>query len=179
MTTRICTILLSAAISVSFVLINAEKVFSQTVSNIKVDVVSVEPRTPFLNEHLSIYIDTRVNFKLVNTTNERLKLYGSDIDGVLQPVKYLLEFDKQSNEYLYPTRDNKPLDWEKVSLTYKKNRTLEPGESIEFVMEYASQTECGKHFKIAVYSKFGKSKEVKEIRSDDFFIGECKKKTSQ
>ena len=174
MTTRLFSTLFLFVGITSLLFVSSARVFSQTNRELKVDVISVQARTPYLNPHLAIHIDTKVKFRLTNTTNMQLKLYGSKIEGVLYPIRYLLEFDKQSNQYRYPERNNKPLKWSKVSEIYKDSEVIKPGESFEFESDYASQTSCGKYFKVTVTIGLGKSQKVKEVRSGEFSIGECK-----
>jgi hypothetical protein len=139
----------------------------------QITVFDIAEVKPFLISHLSKIADKKVTFRLLNNTRQEMVVYGSDIEGTLLPIKYLLRFNQKLNRWEYPTRNNKPVPWNEVSPTYKVEKNLKPGEYITFSSFFSSESDCGTRFKITAHVRLNKSKKTREIRSNEFTIAPC------
>lgn len=151
--------------------------FSQVLPDIKV--ASIEDIKPFTIEHMLRVVDKRINFQLYNTTSHSITIYGSEYgedNEYLQPIRYLITFDEKLGNWKYPTSSNKPIDWIKESPTYKKTKMLKPGEFLNFSHDFSSEDDCDQRLKFTTNMSFGKSKQVHEVRSEEFIVSKCKDK---
>lgn len=161
------TILLSCCLLI-FVSVNYSQKSAQiTISEIK-------EIKPFSIPHLAEIADRQVVFKLLNNTQYEITVFGSDLEGELRPIRYLLTYNKKINDWDYPTLNNQPVPWKEVSKIYKNEKLLKPGESITFSSFFSSVSDCGIRFKVTAQVKQNKSKKTQEIRSTEFMIGPCR-----
>lgn len=156
------TILIALFVLASFQL--ATK--GQEIANIKI--VSQEKPTPFYS-HLGL-VDRKVNFRLTNESDNPIIVYGTKFDEKLVPGAYYLKYDEKSGEWKYPTRDNKPLEWNKVSESEKDSIILCPKQSLDYDVLFSSETDSKYRFKITAYVSLEKDGKPIEIISDEFKI---------
>ncbi len=140
---------------------------------LSIKVLKKESIKPKQVPHLFKIDDIAVKFILSNNTRQDVKIYGSMINGRLDPVRYLLSYSKEAQDWEYPNPANGPIPWKDVSVTYKHAKTIRPGDTLEFSRTFASQTDCATRFKITVQVSIGKSSKTREIRSQEFVIGLC------
>jgi len=163
-------------VCLSFLFLFAEISLGQT--TLQVSVISIEETKPFPITHLHKTADRKVLFRFFNATNKPIKIFGSEVNQDLQPIRYLLRFDKNSNDWSYPTPSGKPVKWKNVSAIYKRFRVLQPGKFLDFSAFFSSIDDCGQKFKVTIQMGVYESKKTVEVRSEEFTIGECKKNTS-
>ena len=123
--------------------------------------------------HLSKYADRKVTFKLLNTSQKDIMIFGRNIEEGFNPTRYLLRLNKGQNKWEYPTPSGEPVKWNKVSSESKKVKILKPGEFITFTSYYSSEADCGQFFKVSVQIKIGKSKKTLELLSEQFETEPC------
>jgi hypothetical protein len=155
-----------------FVLTSVSVVHSQNLPTIAVSEIKKIERYPIA--HLGVYIDRKVIFKLSNPTGQRLVVFGTYVEGELNPIRYHLRFNKESKMWEYPTSDNKPLAWKRESFVNKHEKVLDPGDFLIFSSVRSSETDCGESYKVTVQVKIGKSKKTQEIVSEEFAMDLCK-----
>lgn len=146
---------------------------SQTVPTVSVS--EIKAKTPVMEPHLLKVIDREIILKLSNATQEPVVVYGADLKGVLQPVRYRLWFNKKTNRWEYPERSGKPVPWNKISSLYKHERILRPGEEILFSSFLSSTADCDQIYRFTVQVKVGKAKKPVEIVSGDVTVGTCER----
>ena len=145
---------------------------SQSIPSVVVDGILEKPRV--LAPHLLVFIDRVVTFKLMNNTKSPVVVFGSEVEGKLEPVRYRLWNNKKLNAWEYPTRLGKAIPWKEVSSTYKKERRLQPGEELHFYGYFSSESDCDQTYRVTVQIRIGKSKKTQEIVSEDISLGPCK-----
>lgn len=111
----------------------------------------------------------RVTFRLVNQSRTPLVVFGFKYDGGFEPTGYIITFDANRGEWVYPTNDNHPVNWSDTAREFKETLVLSPGKSITFTAEM-SQLEVGGRFRRTVYIASEKSKEPAEVRSEQFVL---------
>ena len=111
----------------------------------------------------------RVTFRLSNQSKDTLLVYGFKFDGEFDPTGYLISFDSGRGEWVYPTSNNQPVEWNATAKESKETIRVRPGDSIKFTAEMTQQ-EVGRRFKRTVYVSWEKNQEPIEVRSEDFIL---------
>jgi hypothetical protein len=111
----------------------------------------------------------RVIFRLINQSKNPLLIYGFKYDGEFEPTGYLIAFDANRGEWVYPTNDNHPVNWTETAREFKETLVLRPGTSITFTAEM-SQLEVGGRFLRTVYIASEKGEDPVEVRSEQFVL---------
>jgi len=111
----------------------------------------------------------RVIFKMINESNKPVIVYGLSFEGEFEPTGYIMDFDKSTGKWLYPTPDNRPITWNDISDLEKEKYILQPGKAIKFEAEM-SLAEVGKHFRRIVFVSFREREEPREIRGEEFVL---------
>lgn len=111
----------------------------------------------------------RVTFRLINQAKTPLLIYGFKYDGEFEPTGYLIAFDANRGEWVYPTNNNRPIEWNETAKEFKETITLRPGGSLKFTAEM-SQLEVGGRFKRTVYVASEKDQGPTEVRSEEFVL---------
>lgn len=145
---------------------------AQSLPRITVD--EIREKKPIMEPHLLRLIDREVIYKLSNTTQKRIVVYGTEVEGALQPIRYRLWLNKRLNRWEYPERSGKPVPWKNISSLYKEERILEPGESLLFNGFLSATADCDQFYRVTVQVKLGRSKKTVEILSDDVTVGPCR-----
>lgn len=111
----------------------------------------------------------RVTFRLSNKSKIPLLVHGFKYDGEFEPTGYLLAFDSDRSEWVYPTSKNRPIEWNEMAKESKATIRVRPGDSIKFTAEM-SQLEVGRRFKRTVYVAWEKNQEPIEVKSEKFIL---------
>jgi hypothetical protein len=139
---------------------------AQEIASIKI--VSQEKPTPFYS-HEGL-VDRKVNFRLNNNSDKPIIVYGTKYEGKLVPGGYFLKYDESFSDWKYPTRDNKPLEWKKVSSSEKDSIVLCAKDYLDFDVLFSSENDRNIRFKITAYVSLEKDGKPIEIISDEFKI---------
>lgn len=113
--------------------------------------------------------DRRVVFGLANQTSHPVVVYGFSFNDEFEPTGYLMDLDKSTGKWLYPTPENRPLTWRDVSELEKETYILPPGRTITFSAEL-SRAEVGKHFRRIVYVSSKEGEVPREVRGEEFVL---------
>jgi hypothetical protein len=95
--------------------------------------------------------NTSVTFRLLNESNKSLTVFGSEVEGRLDPTRYRLRLDTATGEWRYPANDGKSPTWESVSAARRTQLSLKPGESLTFSAVMSHDLDAGKPFKLAIW----------------------------
>ena len=126
-------------------------------------------RRPF--GHMGIYVDWKVTFSIENTSSNDVIVYGMDKeDCTIDPVLYLLSFNKKTGTWDYPNSSNAPTPWEKESSIMKHEKILRPGESIAFSRNVSRTSDCDLRMVYTAQIGAPKSKKTHEIRSEEYVV---------
>lgn len=140
---------------------------------------NAEEQPPQLIWHMAIYVDWKVTFTIENTSASDVIVYGWDQkDGTIDPVLYLLRFNKKTNSWDYPNSSNAPTPWEKESSIMKHEKLLKPGESLTFSRAFSRVSDCGRSVIVTAQIGAPKSKKTREIRSEEYVVPCSDKKPS-
>jgi len=132
---------------------------------------SAEEQAPKLIWHMAKYVDWKVTFSIENTSSSDIIVYGWDQkDGTIDPVLYLLRFNKKTNSWDYPNSSNAPTPWEKESSIMKHEKLLKPGESLAFSRAFSRVSDCGRRVIFTAQVSAPKSKKTHEIRSEEYVV---------
>lgn len=123
--------------------------------------------------HMAKYADRKVTYQFLNTSQNKVTVFGSEHEEEFKPIRYLLRFNKSQDKWEYPTPNGEPVKWNGVSKLHKKERILNPGEFITFINYYSSETDCGQLYKISIQIEVGNSKRTQELLSDSYETEPC------
>jgi|GEM_PF-3419656 len=132
-------------------------------------VISVVRMQKFRNRGHHPENNRRVTFRLSNQSKNTLLVYGFKYDGEFEPTGYLIAFDSDRGEWVYPTSNNRPVEWNETAKESNETIRLRPGDSIKFTAEM-SQLEVGGRFKRTVYVAWEKYQKPIEVRSAEFIL---------
>jgi hypothetical protein len=111
----------------------------------------------------------RVRFQLINKSKTPIIVYGFKDGADFDPTGYLLEFNKKTSRWEYPNPDDKPAEWDEVSIGFKSKVTLRPNESIKFLAEMSS-LEVGSRFRCTIYISSDENGKHCEVQGTPFVL---------
>lgn len=111
----------------------------------------------------------KVIFKMVNESTKSVTVYGTRFDDGFEPTGYIITFDANTGQWVYPNSDNSPIAWSNRSEFDREKFVLLPGKSLAFEAEM-SRAEAGVRFKRTAYISFKEGEEPIEIRGDEFVL---------
>lgn len=121
--------------------------------------------------HLLKYVDWSLEYSITNNSKKDLIVFGRDLgNGVIDPVRYVLIYDKEVKTWNYPNPQNAPISWKLVSGAEKHRLILRPGQSLSFVREVSREQDCGRKMIVTAQVSNTGTKETREIRSDEYRV---------
>ncbi|MCC6826069.1 MAG: hypothetical protein IT172_10035 [Acidobacteria bacterium] len=158
-------------IAIVFILLILLGTSSAGQSPVRFWATSAEEQAPQLVRHMAIYVDWKVTFTIENTSSNDVIVYGMDKgDGTIDPVLYLLRFNKKTSSWDYPNSSNAPTPWKKESSIMKHEKILKRGESLTFSRAFSRVSNCGRRVIFTAQIGAPRSKKTHEIRSEEYVV---------
>lgn len=111
---------------------------------------------------------TKVNYKIVNSSKTTIVIYGLKREGVFEPTGDVVEFNKETNTWVYKTENKKPTQWDELPEERREELSLGPGQAIEFSEEYVNAT--GKRLRRSAFVSLKKDQPPINVETKAFVI---------
>ena len=141
---------------------------SQCTDNVRLRVVRQEKFKGCGSDDIGA--DMHVIYRFTNDSDHPIYIFGFTYERDFMPHGYVLRFNDQTRQWLYPTSDDRPVRWSDVSADFKSPKKLEPKQSLDFEACHSSWAERGKQFARTVYVSCDVNSIPTEFVSDGYTV---------